>query len=190
LTFRIPFIELKIIYTFRKLREEKVGYSSPDIQEEQYDWCARALGISAEKVRSVIEFWMLKYPLQHLYKTRYQYLDHFFIKLKDQKKQIAIFSDFPVEQKLQALKLQADRTFCSTDKQIAQLKPGTKGLTQICQAFQCPIEKAIFFGDRIDTDGESARLTGMDFLWVDVQKARKGEFYSYLLNQISHENGK
>lgn len=184
LSFRISLLDLRIIITFRKHREKKLGYKSPDIHQEQYLWCAEAMNLPVERVEQVIEHWMIDYPQNHLRKARYPKVKSFFHELKKQGKHIAIYSDFPVDQKLKSLHLEADRNFYSADEEIAQLKPSKKGIDVICQAFNCPASRTIFFGDRADTDGESARLAGVKFILVDPQAARKGHFYRKLLNQI------
>jgi phosphoglycolate phosphatase/putative hydrolase of the HAD superfamily len=188
-TFRISLRKLKIINRFRKLREQKLGFESPAIHDEQFRWCAESLDIPVSEVRPVIEHWMLDYPLRHLRQARYPKVKSFFLELKKQGRNIAVYSDFPVDDKLKALRLEADKTFCSTDDRIAQLKPSKKGTQTICQAFGCPAEKTIFFGDRLDTDGESARMARVRFIHVDPRMARKGRFYRRLLNQIIHQDG-
>lgn len=190
LTFRINLKDLKIINKFRKLREQNLAYESPGIHDEQFQWCANALNIPFDKVKNVIEHWMIQYPLRYLRKARYPKVKSFFLELKNHNKHIAIYSDFPVDKKLKALKLTADKTYCSTEAHIAQLKPSKKGTDIICKEFNCHPEQAVFFGDRMDTDGESARLAGVHFILVDVRKARKGKFYLNLLNQILDQDGK
>jgi HAD superfamily hydrolase (TIGR01549 family) len=97
---------------------------------------------------------------------------------------VAIYSDYPVDKKLAALGILADKTFCSTDKTINCLKPNKKGLLNICQDFDCDITETIYIGDRVDTDGESAKMAGIKFLKVNKSKARSGKFFKNLIQQI------
>ncbi|MBN1950145.1 MAG: HAD family hydrolase [Bacteroidales bacterium] len=186
LTFRVKRRDLQIILCFRRLREEHLGHASKDLEREQYGWCAEALDIEAGQVRSVIKKWMLSFPLSHLRKVRYPGIKSFFHELKKHQKKIAVFSDFPVDDKLKSLHLEADRTFCSTDQEIAQLKPSKRGVEIICRSFGCPPARTIFFGDRTDTDGESARLAGVHFRLIDVKLAQKGQYYRKLLQEIKN----
>jgi FMN phosphatase YigB (HAD superfamily) len=185
ITCRVSFRELRIITSFRKMRELNLGYASPRVYEDQFTWSAEALDIPFEEVKKVVEHWMLSYPLKHLRKSRYPGVKSFFGLLREQNKKIAVFSDFPVDKKLAELHLSVDKTYCSTEYHIAQLKPTKKGIELICRDFKCPLEKAVFFGDRMDTDGETARLAGVQFIQVDVKLARRGKFYRRLINQMA-----
>lgn len=190
LTFRISLNVIQIINTYRKLRENNLGYTSPDIENAQYEWVAKALDIPAPKVKQVIEYWMLVYPLQHLLKARYPGVEAFFRMLRQHRKHIVIYSDFPVEKKLAALELEADKTFCSTESTISQLKPSRKGVEMICEDLGCTPRRTVYFGDREDTDGESARMAGVEFIRIDPAQARRGKFYpvlSTLFKDKDHE---
>lgn len=183
LSFRVKFLELKIIQNFRRLREEHKAYAAPQLDEEQYSWCAEKLNIPAVKVRAVIEKWMLEFPLDILLSARYPGVDEFFQLLHRNNKRIVVYSDFPVENKLKALDLNSDKNYCSTFKPIEQLKPGKKAIELICKELSCSPEKIIYIGDREDTDGESARMAGIAFIKVEIDEARNGLFYKQLLNQ-------
>ena len=186
-TFSLKRKEYKIISEFRKQREMHKSYSSPAIANEQYEWVVEKLRVPAETVAKTIEKWMGEFPLSYLQSCRYAGIDLLFSELRKKQKKIAVYSDYPVDEKLKALGLVADAVFCSTDKQISQLKPGKRGLNYICTQFNIAPEKTIFIGDRTDTDGESAQLAGIDFLKVDVDKASGGVFFVNLLKQLKSD---
>ena len=131
---------------------------------------------------------MHDYPLRFLKTALYPGTTEFISELKRKHKKIAVYSDYPVEQKLKVLDLEVDIQLCSTDKQIEELKPGRKALDLICSEFHCSPEKAVYFGDRIDTDGKSAQMADIAFIKVNTEKARTGEFYRELLNQLAARN--
>jgi HAD superfamily hydrolase (TIGR01549 family) len=103
-------------------------------------------------------------------------------------KKIIIYSDYPVEAKLKALELPSDKNYCSLRKEIGQLKPGRKALDLICSDFGCSAEKAVYFGDRDETDGAGARMAGITFIKVVTREARSGNFYKKLLNHFTGRN--
>jgi putative hydrolase of the HAD superfamily len=181
---RIQRIDINIIKAFRAERERHKGYFAENIGEEQYQWCAEKLHIPALKVKQTIEEYMYRFPLRFLPSLKYKGIDEVFHTLKLKGKQIVIYSDLPVEDKMKALKLTADQYFCSTDKEIEQLKPGTKALFHICETMKCGLSEAIMIGDRDDTDGEAARLAGMKYLIVEPEEAKSGTFYASLLSHI------
>jgi len=184
---RIKIIDLKIVMEFRKQREKHKGFGSASLDEDQYKWCADQTKQAVEKVKKTIDLLMFQTPLKHLKKAIYPNVISFINALRKNGFKVAVYSDYPVDEKLSAFGVKADKTFCSTNKNISQLKPTPKGLNLICQSFQCAIDKALFIGDREDTDGESARMAGMQFLKVETKQARKGTFYDNLIKLSKNE---
>jgi HAD superfamily hydrolase (TIGR01549 family) len=181
---RIRPSDLRIITAFRKQREKHKGYASSNLRDEQYMWCAEELNIEAPRIKRIIEKRMFIEPLRFLPRMKYQGIDELFNALRNNGKLIAVFSDFPVEEKLRVLGLKADSYFCSTDENINQLKPSAKALILICACMNCPVNEAVYIGDRNDTDGESARQAGMNYIIIDRSDAKRGNYYRNLLNLI------
>lgn len=179
---------LSIIRTFRHIREEKKAFSSPDLEELQYEWCAKKQKIAPQTVREVIRVWMLQFPLKILPTAIYPGVSDFFLTLGKRYKKIVVYSDYPVEEKLKALGLISDRNYYSLSTRIGQLKPGRKALDLIGSDFGCPAERIIYIGDREDTDGASAHMAGITFLKVDRKEARSGRFYGKLNEQLKALN--
>jgi FMN phosphatase YigB (HAD superfamily) len=188
--FQISINDLKIISEFRKLRELHKGEKSPAIESDQYKWCAEATGLDTEKIRNVIEEYMYRFPLKYLEKLMYPGVKSVFTYLKKGNYMIAVYSDFPIEDKLTAMKLEADYALYSTHPSINQFKPNKYGLLKICQDLNVAVEDTVFIGDRNDTDGESARMAGIKFLLVNINEARKGIFYKKFLNLIISRHDK
>jgi putative hydrolase of the HAD superfamily len=186
--FSIRITDLKIISSFRQQREKHKGYSSPFLEKEQFHWCSEELGIPVEKVENTIQYLMQKLPLRFLLRARYKGIDSVFDWLRSNRIAIVIYSDYPVEEKLNILQLKADAVFCSTDAEIHQFKPSGKAIEVICHKMKIRKEAALLVGDREDTDGETARLAGIQFLHVDVQQARRGLFYTNLLRTLKKKN--
>jgi FMN phosphatase YigB (HAD superfamily) len=189
LLFSIHTIDLKIISSFRQQRENHKGYTSPSLESDQYQWCAKELNIPVEKVQPRIQEYMHEFPLKFLLKARYPNIDKVFDIIKEQNNSLAIYSDYHAKEKLDALQLKADGLFCSTDKEIQQLKPSGKAIDVICNTMNISKGETLLIGDRDDTDGESAKQAGISFLKVDVRQARTGQFYTNLLQMINTNNG-
>jgi FMN phosphatase YigB (HAD superfamily) len=184
LTFRLRPVDLRIIRVFREQREQHKGYASSSLEALQYSWCAEQLNQPVSYVKKVIEKFMYNYPLRFLNRVRFRYVTELFQMLHAKGKKIAILSDFPVVGKMQALQLKADGYFYTTSPEIGQLKPGRKALEYVCSQMNCGISESIFIGDRDDTDGESARLAGMNYIVINTNDARKGTFFEKLLKEI------
>lgn len=180
-SFRTTYQDIRIIRSFRKHRESNKGISVPSLEKLQYEWCAREIMIAPTEVKQVINRWMYEYPLQILKDARYPGVEFVFKTLRSRGKKIVVYSDYPVEKKLEALGLFSDRNYCSTDTLIEELKPCQKALKLVCRDFSTEPQKLVYIGDRENTDGESARKTGVRFIRVDPRAARKGIFYNNFL---------
>ncbi len=184
LTFRTSLLDFRIISCFRKEREKKKGYASGKLEEEQYEWCAESLGLSSDRIRKSIDYYMHKFPLRFLKRVKFNGIDDFFEFLYKKKIRIVVYSDYPIEEKLKALKLTANASYCSTHESINQLKPALKALKLICTEMKCDPGRMLYIGDRQDNDGEGAGMAGIPFILLDYSQAKKGIFYSKLADQL------
>ncbi|UNC93645.1 HAD family hydrolase [Candidatus Contubernalis alkaliaceticus] len=155
--------EIKVLQDFRGQREKNASVVCQDIEKVQYEWGAKASGVSPEQVKKVTAQWIFQYPLKYLYRCRYPGVCRFMEKLKEQKIITAVFSDYPAAEKLSALQVSPHHIFSSTDKNIDRLKPDPKGLLVAARSLNIPVEYCLFVGDREDRDGECARRAGMPY---------------------------
>jgi len=183
-TLRTQWTDIKIISEFRKQRELHKGYHSPTLINEQYQWCADVMKIPVEKVKKVVEFYMYLFPLKFLKNYLYPGAIDFLNWLRKENILIAVYSDFPVDDKLKAMEIKADLTLYSAHDPVNCMKPTKTGLQYICNKLNIAPENAVYIGDRNDTDGESARMAGVEFLHIDADQARRGKFYKSILNEI------
>lgn len=188
ITFRTGCTDLKIISEFRRQRELHKGFHSPTLITDQYEWCAGDLKVSSEKIRKVVEYYMFLFPLKFLKRYMYPGAIDLINWLRKEKYLVAVYSDFPVDDKLEAMGIRADFTLYSAHKPVCCMKPTKTGLQHICRQLNISPENAIYIGDREDTDGESARMAGIKFLLIDIVKAQRGIFYSSILNNIKSQN--
>jgi phosphoglycolate phosphatase/putative hydrolase of the HAD superfamily len=165
--------DFKIIWDFRKIREKNLFFSETGIKERQYLWGAKVSGVPVERVKTVIRKWMFEKPLRHLSACRFEGTAELFDYLKENKIRIGIFSDYPVIQKLDVLRLAADEIVCALDEDVDRLKPDPKGLYVAAEKLGVSVRDCLFIGDRDNKDGECARRAGMPFMILD----RKQNFY-------------
>ena len=155
---------LRIVQTFREVREalgeEEVG----DIARLQYTRPAERLKVDPDAVRRVAEHWLGERPLTHLPACRAPGVEALFAALRASGRRIAIFSDYPIADKLDALGLAADLCVSALDPDVDRLKPNARGLERILERLDLPAEACLMIGDRDDRDGEAARRVGMPYL--------------------------
>jgi HAD superfamily hydrolase (TIGR01549 family) len=166
--------DFKIIWDFRRAREQHSFSGESGIEEKQYTWGAERSGVSVKQVREIIEKWMFEKPLPYLPLCRYEGTQQLFRYLSEKNIRIGIFSDYPASQKISALGLWADVIVCSLDKDVDCLKPDPKGLLITAEKLGVPVDNCLFIGDRDEKDGACARKAGMPFLLLK----RNPDFYS------------
>lgn len=157
-------LEMKIVFDFRKAREKNSATICGCIDKQQYEWGAQRSGVPAEQVRQAVEKWMIVRPLPYLSACRFNGVTKLFADLKAAGISTGIFSDYPADQKLRALGLEADVTLSAVDAEVDCFKPAPKGLRVIAEKLHVPLEECLFVGDRDDKDGECARRAGMPYL--------------------------
>lgn len=155
---------LRQISRFRHCREELATEESTGIAELQYRRPAESLGIETEEMRRIVADWMLRRPLAHLRLCRYANLADFLTALRAKEKTVAVLSDYPAADKLEALGLEVDLAASAVDAQIDRLKPHPRGLEWLLEAAGVEPQQAVLIGDRDDRDGECARRAGVGYL--------------------------
>lgn len=171
--------EISVIRQFRIMVEELRNRDIPDPANELFLQTAKKTGYDPARVRKIIEKWMYRYPLRHLNRFRYEGVPELFALLRKKGKNIAVYSDYPVQEKLEALGLSADATLYSLHPEINELKPGPGALESLMKKFGVRPEQCIFVGDRSDTDGKAAEQAGISFLLF-----KKGPEHSNVFTMI------
>ena len=172
--------DLFIIKEYREVREQWEKYGKEDssaekmsLDERQYAYVASQKGVTSERVKHAVELFMLEMPLRVLPPYRDEILGDLIQKLKDKKKTVVIYSDYPVEDKLKCLGIAADACYTSGDADIGCMKPDPKGIRVILNAFNCESNNALMIGDRYEKDGIAAEKNGVDYIIVDCSKKER-----------------
>ena len=169
--------DLRIISTFRKLREKNFDKPTDNLQEDEYLWTAEAVGCDKQSVRRTVEEWIYNRPLKYMLECRQTGLADFMEYLQSKSFKTGVFSDYPAQTKLDALDLKVQHIVCATDKDVNQLKPDPKGLQLICQRMGESPQTCLFIGDRMERDGECAQRLGMPFLILNKEKSQENHFF-------------
>lgn len=163
--------ELRILAAYRKNRE--TGRFSENLEAEQYSAVARRFGVPDRTVRRLVEQWMRKAPLPHLFSCRDRRLQMLIASLRARGIAVIAYSDYPAAEKLKALRIPADGCFCSTDRGIQSLKPDPAALRAILKATGLSASDCLMVGDRLDRDGKAAEKASMDYLILPAGIGRK-----------------
>ncbi len=165
--------ELKILSTFRNMRESKEMLNSANIVNNQYEWCAQKFNLHVDNIKDIIELWIHVKPLKFLKFCRFNNLVNLLRTLAEKKIITCVYSDYIADAKLKALKLNFDKVYSSEQPEINALKPNPKGVLYILNQLEIPKEKVLFIGDRKEFDGQCAANAGIDSLIIKPFSANK-----------------
>lgn len=174
--------ELRVIFYYRRLREKWDAMDAQaDLEERQYEACAKKCGCKGKEVENIIKRWMQEEPLVHLKAYQDEQAAKLIGQLRSEGVLNAVYSDYPTADKLEALGISVDRQFCSADSQISCMKPNPKGILYILDAMGIQAEDALMIGDRMEKDGEAAKAAGVDWLILSAVKASRNTQYSKII---------
>ena len=192
--------ELFIVKKFREVREDweriscslcKDGEASESegsasgLEDEQYLYVAGKMKCSAMTVKNTVEAWMYERPLKTVYETRDIQLLELIERFRAGGQNIFIFSDYPIEDKLKALGIEADGMYAATDERVNELKPSPKGLELIMEDHGFASEDLLMIGDRMSRDGQAAVNAGCDY--IILPGSRRGR--ALLYKELSEDMG-
>jgi HAD superfamily hydrolase (TIGR01549 family) len=185
--------ELLVIKRFREIREHWDELSeisdnsahAPDegksLEEAQYAYVAKVMNCTPEMVRSTVETWMYEKPLKAVYDTRDEELLEIIRAKRAAGQKIIIWSDYPIEDKLRSLGIEADGMYAATDKRVGALKPDPRGLELIMEDYGLRPDEILVIGDRMEKDAEAAKRAGCDRVVLPKDKRNREKLYKSIL---------
>lgn len=172
----------RILGAFRSERERLRGPVEQGIQLErlQYEVVAQKLDVPAEEVSKEVAEWMFERPLKHLAAHRRPGLVEFLRKAQSAGLKLGVFSDYPVEAKLEALEVSSffPIQHGATDPEINAFKPDPKGFLVCAEQLGVPPGEVLYVGDRADVDGMGAKQAGMHVVLLDEAPCDDGFRYA------------
>ena len=102
--------------------------------------------------------------------------------LQDHSVTVAIYSDYPSKSKLEALNINPDYIFTSSDKEINCMKPSEDAMKTILSTLHTDTENALMIGDRFCKDGVAAKNMGMDFVILPKSIPNRTQLYNNFMN--------
>ncbi len=192
--------ELLIVKEFRSVREHWdsiVGAMSAvskeaqvdSLDQAQYAYVATKMKTTAACVEKMVQVWIYKNPLSALRKSKDEEIGRLIDMLREKGIKVLIFSDYPIEEKLAALELQADGIYSASDERLMELKPSPKGLFLIMQDYGLEPEELFMIGDRHSRDGMAAVAAGVDYLILKKQPRKRRPIYEELFKEIRMQKG-
>jgi FMN phosphatase YigB (HAD superfamily) len=164
-SYRRTITVMRSIVCFRRVREElrSLGQPEESLDNLQYREPANRLGEEEAIVREVVQEWIYERPLSYLRCARRCGLDRFFATLDAQEIRVGVFSDYPVQEKLEALGYlhRFSLWLCATDPDINAFKPHPAGFLRACEIWGLQPAEVLYIGNRPEVDAAGARAAGM-----------------------------
>jgi HAD superfamily hydrolase (TIGR01549 family) len=172
--------DMFIIKKYREVREHWEDTPRDNVENNldkaQYKYVARLKNTSWEHVQEAVKYYMHEAPLRLLPKYRDNELAGMIETLHDKNIKVIVYSDYPAEEKLNALNIKTDGCYCSADSKIGTMKPDPKGLGVILNELNLKPDEALMVGDRMEKDGLAAQANNMDYCILSASpKERKGQ---------------
>lgn len=159
-------LDLWVLHHFLQAREHNATTIAADLEQAQYEWAAQSSHMPLERVKQVVNRWVLEAPIDYLYDCRHPEMIELFRGLTDRGIQTAVFSDYPAQAKLDSLGLSCRCIISSVDQNVNHLKPHPQGLQVAVEQLGVTMQECLFIGDRDDRDGACARQAGMAYLMI------------------------
>ncbi|MEO0471020.1 MAG: HAD family hydrolase [Bacteroidota bacterium] len=175
--------DLLVIWKFRKEREKLSHTEHEDLATIQYDLAVHKSGVTADRAKKVIDYWMRIHPLFYLKDCRFEGVVDSIAHMKAKGWKVAVMSDFGAVDKIAALELEMDLIKSAEDKDIDQLKPDPKGFLRVARLLKTQPESCLVIGDRVEKDGIAAEKAGMQFF--QAKSSSDFQQLQHLLNQLS-----
>ena len=158
------FREMKIVLAFRRQRD-KWPDAGTAIDQKLYELLAGQFSMKPQETEKIIKTWIYEKPLEILARYKDKTLIQAIWDLKMQNKLMAVYSDYPAEEKICVLGLPELPCFYGGSPEIGCLKPEPKGIFVIMQRFNIKSpQEVLMVGDRQSKDGQSALNAGVDYL--------------------------
>lgn len=162
---------LKVIKAYRHALEELRHNEEAAPQgwrDAQYERAAELASVDPQTVRDVTAEWMEARPLKHLPPCGRPHLRETLIALADAGLALGVFSDYPVQAKLEALGI-ADllpvQLHAGMDG-VPRPKPHPDGLLRGCELLGLEPPACVYVGDRPEVDAVSAQAAGFQRAYI------------------------
>lgn len=154
----------RILHHYRKIREDLAVEAPRDFEAACFARLAERTGYTTPFLTNLVKEWMEERPLIHLKAAMVAGAREIVAMLRRQGVAVAVWSDYPVDAKLETLGISADYRLSASDDEIKALKPDPTGLRLAMERAGVGPCATLMVGDRLSRDGAAAAAAGVDFL--------------------------
>jgi putative hydrolase of the HAD superfamily len=181
LTGRLSWRDIRTVRLFRRERARLALAETENIATLQYECVAAAVRRPTSEVEAVVTRWMYRQPLAFVPRCAFPDAGRFVARLQEHNIRTGVFSDYPAQEKLDALRIVVEVVRDATSHDVGRLKPSPDGFIRVAELLNVRPSRCLVIGDRDDRDGEAARRGGFMFLRkvAAFRRLQVREFTSY-----------
>jgi HAD superfamily hydrolase (TIGR01549 family) len=151
--------------TFRRVREElrDLGAAEAPLARLQFERAAERARMGVDEVEAAVTEWIFRRPLKYLRSFRRAGIENLLGYLEARGIAAGVFSDYPAQEKLEALRLaeKISLVVCATDDAVNAFKPHPRGFLWCCERWDLEPAQVLYVGDRAEVDALGAANAGM-----------------------------
>jgi phosphoglycolate phosphatase/putative hydrolase of the HAD superfamily len=156
---------LRVLRAYRQAQEalRDSNHRESDLATAQIRLASQWTRTAESVVEGCVARWMERAPLDLVRQARRNGVIEFLEAAKQSGLHLAVFSDYPAEAKLTAMGVAEffDVVLCAQDPEVQQFKPGPLGIHIALRRLGVEAGRALYVGDRPDTDVEAAKRAGV-----------------------------
>ena len=166
----------RLLQAYRHAQEELRGRPATNLEDEQLRIACKKAGTHPDDARKFLRVWFEEAPLEMVARAARPGLHEFLTSAQAAGLRLGVFSDYPVQRKLEAIGIagffHAARWAQQPD--VGEFKPSPKGIHLALESLGVKATEAIYVGDRPDVDGEAARRAGLPAVIIGVPGGASG----------------
>ena len=155
----------KSLKVFRHVREElrALGRPTAPLHRLQYSEAAARAGVSVAEMEDAVAEWIVRRPLKYLPRVVRPGARETLEALVDRGLKVGVFSDYPADEKLKALRLDhvVSLSIDATEPDVNAFKPHPRGFLKAAERWGLGADAILYVGDRPDVDAVGAAAAGM-----------------------------
>jgi HAD superfamily hydrolase (TIGR01549 family) len=168
----------RILGAYRRAQESLRDSSlvTDDLGAAQLRWTCERLKSDPIDISECVTLWMEREPLAILGRYLYSDLIDFLEACRGQGLRLGLFSDYPAEAKLEALRVRGffEVVLTAQSPEVGAFKPNPRGLLAVARALDVHPADCLYIGDRPEVDAAAARAAGMACCIIGRERSGRG----------------
>jgi FMN phosphatase YigB (HAD superfamily) len=153
---------LLALLRLRQLRETDIGAVMS--LDEQVNKVSRCYGLAENEFMLFINRWLFEEPLTYIKIFKNSIALDLVKKMIQKRKKVLFYSDYPCDDKLEALGVEGGQRLYPGKMGIVKLKPSKESINIVMREISLNRVDVIYIGDRYEKDGAAAKTVGIEFL--------------------------